>query len=155
MKKTWFAIILALAIALVLSGCGTKSSTSNSSNVTGNWTGSMTNTTGQTLFTFTMSLSQAASNTVTGTNLKFTSGAPCFENITSDGGTFTLSGNLNGQVTNELQLTVLGSETGQLDFNTLTMSGAVSGSSISGGWTLQGFAPGCAGFGNFSMSRTK
>ncbi len=150
-------IILAIALAaiLVLSSCGTSSSSATSSNVTGNWSGALTNTTGQAVFNFTMSLNQAATDTVSATNISFTSGAPCFQNISGDSGTFTLNGTFNGLTTNTLQLTVLGSQPGEPDFNTLTLNGSVSASSISGAWALQGPATGCVGNGTFTMTRTK
>ncbi len=141
-----------LAIVLLLASCGGGSS--NSSGVTGNWTATLTDTSGTSLFVFKIALNQATDNSVSGTNLTFTSGAPCFENVSSDTGTATVSGTTNQIVTTALQLTIVGAEPGESSFNTLVLSGSDKGSTISGTWTLQGPASGCTGFGNFTMTKT-
>ena len=157
MKSVRPLIIFTIALAAIfaLSSCGTSKSSATSSDVTGNWSGTLTNSSGQTAFNFTVSLNQALNDTVTTTNLNFTSGAPCFQNVSGESGTFTLNGNLNGQTTNTLQLNVLGSQPGEPDFNTLTLNGSVSANSITGSWALQGPAIGCVGNGTFTMTRTK
>jgi len=149
MKK--ISLALALLAALLLTACGGGSG--NSSNVTGTWTATLANSAGVNSFVFKIDLNQAADNVVTGTNLTVTTGAPCWENIISDAGTFTAGGTFNGMVTNTLGMTIEGAEPGELGFNHLTLQGAVSGNTISGAWVLTGPVGACSGSGNFTMTR--
>ncbi len=141
-----------LTIALLFASCGGGSNNSNA--VTGNWTATLSDTSGNSLFAFKINLNQAADDSVSGTNLTFTSGAPCFENVSSETGTVTVSGTTNQTVATALQLTIVGAEPGESSFNTLVLNGADSGSTISGTWTLQGTASGCTGFGSFKMTKS-
>jgi len=64
-------------------------------------------------------------------------------------GSFTLGGNFNGNASGKFGMTVQSSmPTG----NSLTLSGAVSGNTISGTWTLTG-SSGCTGSGSFTMTK--
>jgi hypothetical protein len=69
---------------------------------------------------------------------------------TTQTGSFVVSGDFNGNVTGQLQLTI--STTFPSNNNVLTLTGAASGSTISGTWTLNG-GTGCSGNGTFTMTR--
>lgn len=148
MKYVFFSVI-----AILLASCGSGSS-ANANNVSGNWTAALANTTGQTEFSFTVTLSQAADNSITGTNVKFTAGAPCFQNVSSDIGQITINGTGNGVTANTVRMSILGSEPGEIDFNTLTLQGTDNGSTISGAWVMRGPASGCTASGNFVMTKS-
>ena len=97
MKQLAIAPILALIVVLV--ACGNSN---NSGNINGNWTASLTNT----AFNFTTSLSVNGDQSLRVTNFNFSTSSPCFESGDSETGSFTLSGNVNGNVTGKFQFTV-------------------------------------------------
>ncbi len=150
MKQTWLAFVIAVGMTLVLGACGGSNSSSNSGNVNGNWTATLTNPDGSPAFSFTTSLSQVASgSSVTVTNLNFSSSSPCFVSGTTATGSFSLSGNFNGNVTGSYGMTLTsGTPVG----NQLVLQGAVTNNTITGTWTLTG-GTGCTGSGNFTMTK--
>lgn len=81
-------------------------------------------------------------------NFQFTTSSPCFASE-SESGSFTLSGNFNGNVTGSFGMTIQStSPTG----NTLALTGKVNGNAITGNWTLTG-SSGCTGNGTFTMNK--
>lgn len=141
------AITVLLGLGLTLLGCGTGS---NPGSINGNWTATLTDTNGSQQFAFTTSLvATGGSGTVTVNNLSFSTNSPCFVSGQTAVGTFVLSGNFNGNVSGQFGMSVLSGNPGG---NTLTLTGAVSGNTISGNWTLSG-GSGCTGRGTFTMNR--
>ena len=148
MKPFKIAIILALGLALAACGGGNSSSLGT---VTGNWTATLTNTDGTPAFGLTTSLTQSnGTETVTGTNLNFTTSNACFTSGGSQTGSFALSGNFNGNITGVFQLTIT---SGTPSGNTLVLQGNVNNNAISGTWTLTGVTSGCTGNGTFTMTK--
>jgi hypothetical protein len=64
-------------------------------------------------------------------------------------GSFTLGGNFNGNVSGTFGMNV---QSGSPGGNTLMMTGTVTGSAITGNWSLTG-STGCTGTGHFTMTR--
>ena len=139
---------LLLAAGLVLVGCG--SNNSNSSNINGNWTVVLTNgSDGSQAFTFTTSITENNDGTLSVTNLTLSSSS-CFVSGETESGSFALGGNLNGNVTGQLQFKVQSLSPGN---NVLTLTGAADGNTIKGTWILTG-GTGCQGSGNFTMTKS-
>src|SRR5215471_4616996 len=100
------------------------------------------------VFAFGASMTANNDGSLNITNFSFTTSSPCFAAET-ESGSFTLGGNFNGSVSGKFGMTVQSSTpTG----NTLTLSGAVSGNTITGTWTLTG-SSGCTGSGSFTMTK--
>ncbi|HEX8925379.1 MAG TPA: hypothetical protein VF786_06275 [Terriglobales bacterium] len=142
-------LMTGLFVALILLGvsCGTNSNKNN--NVSGNWTATLTGTNGSPNFAFTLTMFQNSDNTISVTNLNFTTASPCFAGGATANGGFTLSGNFNGNVNGALTLVV---QSNTSPTNTLNLNGTVQNNNISGTWTLVG-GSGCTGAGNFTMIR--
>jgi hypothetical protein len=142
------SMIALLALALTLAGCG--GSGSGSGNINGTWTATLTNTDQSTAYSFSATFTQGSGSALRIANFMFTSAGPCFASEpTSETGTFSLSGNSNGNVTGAFGMTI----TTVFPINTnnvLTLQGTVGGSKISGTWTLTG-ETGCSGSGNFTV----
>ncbi len=146
------AVVMLVTLGLTLGACGGGSNSSNSGNVVGNWTATLTNPDGTPAFAFTTSFSQnSGSSTVNVTNLAFTTATPCFNSQTSETGSFTLSGNFNGNVTGGFGMTI--SSTVPASKNVLTLQGSVNNNAISGTWTLTGVQSGCTGSGTFTLTK--
>ena len=142
-----FALAALLIASLTLIGCA---SNSNPANINGTWNATlMSNGNGSPVFTFGTSLSVNGDGSLTVSNFSFSTNSPCFVSGETESGSFTLSGNFNGQVNGKFGFTVLsGSPAG----NTLTLSGTAAGNNISGTWTLTG-GTGCTGSGTFTMTK--
>ena len=144
------AIAVLLALGLMLGACGGGGGTSG--NVSGNWAATLTNPDGTPAFAFNTSFSQTSGNsTVNVTNLSFTTATPCFNSQTSETGSVTLSGNFNGNVTGAFGMTISTMFPGTQ--NMLTLQGNVNNNTISGTWTLTGAQSGCTGSGNFTLTK--
>ena len=145
MKHFVLAALLIASVTLI--GCGTKS---NPANINGTWNATLTDTgSGTTAFTFGTSLNVNGDGSLSVSNFSFTTNSPCFVSGETESGSFTLSGNYNGQVNGKFGFSVLsGSPSG----NTLTLNGTASGNTISGQWSLTG-SSGCSGSGSFTMTR--
>jgi hypothetical protein len=141
-------IIALLFLALTMAGCG--SNTAGPGNINGNWSATLTDTNGATVYAFTTTFTEAGAGGLTVTNFTFTSTGPCFATYpTSETGTFTLSGNLNGSVMGTFGMTITTIFPAATN-NVLTLQGTVNGSTISGTWTLTGLT-GCSGNGTFTI----
>ena len=143
-----FAVAVLLVASLTLAGCG--SSDHNAGNINGNWTAALTDAGGNPVFDFTTSVVTNGDGSLVIRNFTFSTSSPCFVSGGTERGQFVLSGDFNGNVTGSFQFTVT---SGTPSGNTLTLSGTVSGNTITGTWTLTG-GTGCAGNGNFTMTKT-
>ena len=144
MKKFAVAILIVLAVMLV--GCG---SNNKSSNITGTWSAALTDTNGNQAFAFTTALVENSDGTLSFTNLTFSTNSSCFVSGETESGSFTLSGDLNGNVNGKFGMTV---HSGTPAGNTLALSGTVAGNTITGTWTLSGSSS-CTGSGTFTMTK--
>ena len=144
MKNVVIAILM--VASLVLAGCG---SGNHSGNVDGNWTAALTDVNGNPVFAFGTTLTATGNgSSLTVSNFNFTSDA-CSLTVTSETGSFVLSGNFNGNVTGSFGLNLM---SGSPNNNTLTTNGTVNGNTISGTWTLTG-TTNCATNGKFTMTK--
>ena len=143
-----FGVMFVLLIGLALFGCGSNSS--KTSNINGTWNATlMSNGGGSPAFTFGTFLKVNGDHSLSISNFSFTTDSACFVSGETENGSFTLSGNFNGQVKGSFGFSVLsGSPSG----NTLTLSGTANGNTISGTWSLTG-SGGCTGSGNFTMTK--
>jgi hypothetical protein len=142
------AVILLLALGLITVGCGSNRSTPG--NINGTWNATLTDVNGVvTEFSFGTSLMVNGDGTLSVSNFTFNSSSPCFVSGETESGSFTLSGNFNGNVTGQLHYTV---SSGSPAGNVLVLNGSANGNTISGTWTLIG-GGGCSGSGNFTMTR--
>lgn len=134
-------------VGMTLVGCG---SSSHPGNINGTWNASLVDSNnGQTSFNFGTSLLVNGDGTLSITNFQFSSNSSCFVDGETETGSFTLSGNFNGQVSGKFGFTVQSNSPAN---NTLTLSGTANGNTISGTWTLTG-GVGCTGNGSFTMTR--
>lgn len=142
--------VVVLGIAMLLAGCG-----SNSSNgaINGNWTAALMNSSsgGSPVFDFTATFTQSSGSGITITNLNFSTATPCFPAGSTATGGFTLSGNQNGVTSGGFQMNI--QSTGSSS-NLLTLQGTVNDNTISGTWTLSGATSGCSGNGAFTMNKS-
>ena len=143
-----FALAALLIASVTLIDCGSNSN--NPANINGSWNATlMSNGNGTPVFTFGTSLKVNGDGSLSVSNFTFTTNSPCFVSGETESGSFTLSGNFNGQVKGSFGFSVLsGSPSG----NTLALSGTANGNTISGTWSLTG-SGGCTGSGNFSMTK--
>lgn len=142
-----FAVTLLLAAGLILAGCGSNSS--NPANINGTWNATLTDTNNVTAFTFGTSLIVNGDGSLGISNFTFTSNSPCFVSGETATGSFTLSGNFNGQVNGTFGFIV---NSGTPAGNTVTLMGTATGNTISGTWKMAG--TGCTGSGTFMMTKT-
>lgn len=143
-----FAIALLLAVGLALVGCG--SNNNNPANINGTWNASLLSNGNTTDFNFGTSLKVNTDGSLSVTNFNFTTSSSCFASGETESGSFTLSGNFNGNVNGQFGMTV---QSGTPSGNTLALTGTVSnGNSITGNWTLTG-SSGCTGNGTFTMTK--
>jgi len=140
-----FLVALFLLAGLTLIGCG---SSSHASNINGNWNATLTDSSNNPVFTFGTSLNVNGDGSLSISNFKFTSASPCFTAASTETGSFTLSGDFNGNVNGSFGFTVLSANPSG---NTLTLNGTANGNTITGQWTLSG--NGCTGSGTFNMTK--
>jgi hypothetical protein len=145
MKNSMFVLFF----ALVLAGCG--GGNSNSRNINGNWTATLTNADNSPAFGFTTSLTQSSGSDVTVSNFTFTTTSSCFASGETETGSFSLSGDFNGNVTGAFGMSI---QSGTPSGNTLVLQGTVKNNVVSGTWTLTGVTAGCTGAGSFTMNRS-
>ncbi len=143
-----FAVATLLVLGLVMAGCGSSSS-SNPANINGTWNATLMDANQNPVFKFGTSLVVNGDNSLSISNFSFSTNSNCFASGETETGSFTLSGNFNGNVTGKFGLAV---QSGNPAGNTLTLSGAVTGSTITGTWMLTG-SSGCTGTGAFTMNK--
>jgi len=85
------------------------------------------------------------------TKLSFSTATPCLDSPTTESGSFTLSGNFNGNVTGAFGMTISTMFPGTQ--NVLSLQGNVNDNTISGTWNLTGVQSGCTGSGNFTLTK--
>jgi hypothetical protein len=141
------AAILLLAASVALSGCGSNSTTVNG-NINGTWNATL-DSSGTETFGFVTNLTVNSGGALGTSSINITvNNSPCVFPVTTESGSFTLSGNFNGQVSGAFDYVV--TSTGAT-VNTLTLDGIVSGGQITGTWTVSGASGGCSGNGTFTM----
>jgi hypothetical protein len=141
MKKLAVAWLVALVLTLV--GCG--SNDHHQGNINGTWTAVLTDTN----FNFATSLVVNSNGSLNVSQFSFSTSGPCFVSGETESGSFTLTGDFNGNVTGQFGFTVMsGSPSG----NTLTLTGTANGNTITGMWSLTG-GVGCTGSGTFTMTK--
>jgi len=144
-------IIILLAVGIAMVGCS-SSNGSNSTNVNGNWSASLTSTpTGPTIYAFTTTFAETSGGGLSISNFTFTSTGSCFvSGETSEAGTFTLSGNFNGNVTGTFGMTINSTNANNA---TLTLQGGVGpNNTLTGTWILSG-STACSGQGTFTFNK--
>jgi hypothetical protein len=139
--------IALLGISLILSGCGAN--THATGNINGLWNATLSSS-GATTFTFMTNLTVNADGSLGSSSFNLTlNNTPCTFPTATETGTFTISGNFNGQVSGSFHYVV--TSTGA-EVNTLTLNGTVSGGQITGTWTVSGATANCTGNGTFTMN---
>ncbi len=143
-----FALVALLAVGFTLVGCGSNST--NPASLNGTWNASLLSNSTTTDFNFGTGLTVNGDGSLTVVNFSFTTNSPCFASGETETGSFTLSGNLDGNVNGKFGMNV---QSGTPSGNMLALSGNVSGgNTISGNWTLTG-SSGCTGNGSFTMTK--
>jgi hypothetical protein len=141
------AVVL-LGITLIFSGCGSNSHATG--NINGMWSATLSNSTLANNFAFMTNLSVHADGSLGTTSFSFTlNNTPCAFPTTTESGSFTITGNLNGQVSGTFHYVIM--STG-VEANILTLKGTVSGGQITGTWTVTGAIGSCTGNGTFTMN---
>jgi hypothetical protein len=146
MKHLCLAALLLMSLAFV--GCGSNSST-NPANINGTWNATLLSSGNTTEFAFGTSLVVNSDGSLSVSNFNFTTNSSCFGSGETETGSFSLTGNSNGQVSGKFGMNV---QSGSPSGNTLTLSGTTAGNTITGTWTLTG-SSGCTGSGNFTMTK--
>lgn len=137
-----------LGLSLILSGCGANSHATG--NINGTWSATLSNSTLANLFIFTTKVTVNADGSLGTTSFDLSlNNTPCTFPSTTESGSFTITGNFNGQVSGTFHYVVM--STGS-EVNTLTLDGTVSGGEITGTWSVSGATQNCGGSGNFTMT---
>jgi hypothetical protein len=145
MKK--ITAIALLSISLILSGCG--SNTHATGNINGLWNATLSSSRATT-FSFMTNLTVNADGSLGSSSFDLTlNNTPCVFPTTTESGSFTISGNFNGQVSGSFQYVI--TSTGS-PVNTLTLNGTVTSGMITGTWRVTGATGGCTGNGTFTMN---
>ena len=150
MKKLGTAFLL--IITMLLAACG--SGNSNSPN--GTWKASLAATELGSAMAFTSTFTlNTTSGTLATSNLAITTdSAKCFANQPTAVGSYLPNGTGTQPVTNPFGLAINSPATGGGN-NTLLLSGALNGGTISGTWSLNGPQTGCIGGGTFTMKKVQ
>jgi len=141
------AVASLLVLGMSLIGCGTSSK--NGSSVNGNWTATLMGTDNTQAFAFNTSIVESGNESLSISNFGFSTNSPCFVTGETESGSFSLTGDFNGNVAGKFGMNV---KSGSPGGNSLVLSGAVSGNTITGTWSLSG-SSGCTGNGTFVMNR--
>jgi len=144
---TKFITMALLSMGLILAGCGSGSHATG--NIDGTWSATLSNSTLANDFIFMTHLTVNADDSLGTTSFSLTlDSTPCDFTTTTESGSFTISGNFNGQVSGKFHYVVMSTGT---EVNTLTLDGMVSGGQITGNWTVSGATANCTGSGKFTM----
>jgi hypothetical protein len=147
MKNT--AAVMLLGLSLIFSGCG--SSSPSTGNINGTWSATLSNSTLANNFAFMTKLTVNADGSLGTTNFSLTlNNSPCSFSSSTETGSFTLTGTINGQVSGKFHYVILSSG---VEANTLTLDGTVGGGQITGTWSVTGATANCTGTGTFTMSQ--
>lgn len=145
------AAAILLSASLFISSCGSNSTTTG--NINGTWDATLSSTTGGVTtenFAFATNLTVNSDSSLGTSNFNISvNNTSCTFPATTETGSFTFSGNFNGQVSGTFNYVV--TSTGDT-VNTLTLNGMVSGGQITGTWTVSGASSGCTGNGTFTMT---
>jgi len=145
MKK--IIVTCLLGIGLVLSGCGSNSHVTG--NINGMWSATLASS-GANSFDFMTTLVVNADGSLGTNHFTFTvNDTPCTFPSSTESGSFTISGNFNGQVSGKFHYVIM--STG-VEVNTLTLDGTVNNGVITGTWTVTGATANCSGNGTFTMN---
>ena len=145
MKKA--AAVVLLGVTLILSGCANSHATGN---INGMWSATLLNSTSANTFAFMTDLTVNADGSLGTTSFTLTlNNTPCSFPTTTESGSFTITGNFNGQVSGKFHYVIM--STG-VESDILTLDGTVSGGQITGTWTVSGAVGSCTGNGTFTMN---
>ena len=147
-----FRLVGLLALAALLAACGTANGSNANNSLNGNWTATLLDTNGKPVFDFTTVLTSSGSAGLVISNFRFTTTSPCFGANPTESGGFSLGGNFNGNVSGSFAMTIESGD-GASGNNLLMLQGMVNKNVVSGTWTLTGTGAGCAGSGNFTMTK--
>lgn len=146
MRKT-VAVVL-LSVSMILSGCGSSSHATG--NINGMWSATLSNTTLANDFAFMTNLTVHADGSLGTSSFNLTmNNTACAFPSSTESGSFTITGNLNGQVSGKFHYVIM--STG-VESDILTLDGTVSGGQITGTWTVSGAVGSCTGNGSFTMN---
>lgn len=144
---TKITAVLLLGMTLIFSSCGSNSNATG--NINGIWKATLSNSTAST-FAFQTTLTVNADGSLGTTSFSLTlNNTPCSFPATTESGSFTISGNFNGQVSGTFHYVIM-SNTAEPSI--LTLDGTVSGGQITGTWKVTGGIGTCTGNGSFTMN---
>ncbi len=143
------AAVVLLGVCAVLAGCGSNSS-SNPANINGTWAATLMESNNAEFFQFATNLVVQGDGTLAVSSFTITSPSPCISSTggTTETGSFSLSGNFNGNVSGTFGFTV---QSNSQATNTIKLTGMANGNTISGTWSATG--TGCTGNGTFTMMK--
>ena len=137
---TILSVLGLIVLGLTMAGCG--SSTAGSSGINGNWTATLKNVDGSIAYQFSATLTAGTGNNLNVTNLKVATVGACLSSNEPASGSFTPTNGTFGMSMLPPAIIAPG----------LFLQGALSGSTISGTWTLSGGGiAACTGNGTFIM----
>ena len=145
--KTKLAVASLLLLGIALIGCGTSSKSGG--NINGTWSATLMDTNSTQAFAFNTSIAESTNGSLSISNFHYSTNSPCFVSGESESGSFSLAGNFNGNVAGKFGMNV---QSGSPGGNNLTLSGTVTGNTITGTWSSAG-SSGCTGNGTFTMNR--
>jgi len=143
------APLLLLAASFAPPGCGSHSYLAGSIN--GTWYANLASESELAFldFVFVTTLTVNSDGILSTSDFNFqTNNTSCIFTAPTESGSFTVAGNLNGQVSGTFQYVVTSTEG---PINTLTLNGTESGGTIRGNWTVSGASSGCSANGIFTM----
>ncbi|MGP0019850.1 MAG: hypothetical protein ACLPHP_14860 [Candidatus Sulfotelmatobacter sp.] len=143
MRKTEVVVLVALGLivlGLTMVGCGSRNT--GNSGINGNWTATLKNADGSIVYQFSATLTPGTGNTLNVSNLNVANSGQCLSSSEAASGSFIPT---NAQ----FGMSMVGFAILSPD---LSLQGELSGSTISGTWTLSGGGiAACAGNGTFTM----
>jgi len=145
MRKRVVGILL--AVPLVLSACGSNSSTTATTTASGTWQADIMGGAGEAgALSFITSFSIGSGGALSVSSIQFINVQTCFASDATASGTLVVTTGTNNVVTGTLSFQVVSGG------STLSLSGTENGTTITGTWTLTG-GTGCTGSGTFTMTQ--